>query len=209
MDSIPRIRRELIGRFEGLVRTRARALGIGLDEFGGWVNGVVGEGIAIAIAEQNKWDPEKGDFLHWAFLKTRSLIKRELKQRERYRRAIEACKLDIRETGVPLPEHHFLVREELVEILMQLTLNQQKALVLYYLNGMTVATLSEILGKPPKTVYSLLDRARSKARTLSLQKPTPSYQDTSEKKFPDSVRNSDLRGYTYSEGAGNDDVFFR
>ena len=54
-----------------------------------------------------------------------------------------------------------------IDILSQLTTVQQKALTLYYLSGMSVRTLADILDKPPKTVYDLLERARQKARTVS------------------------------------------
>lgn len=166
MDSIPRIRRELISRFEGLVRTRATALGISIVEFRDWVDGIVGEGIAIAIAQNKKWDPTKGDFLYWCFLKTRSLVRTELNNEQRYRKAIERLK---EEAMLEESRSDNDLRAELTQILGQLTQEQQKALALYYLSGMTVNNLAEILNKKPEAVYGLLRRARHKASLISKQ----------------------------------------
>jgi RNA polymerase sigma factor (sigma-70 family) len=208
MDSIPRIRRELVARFEGLVRTRARALAIGPDEFGAWVKEVVGEGIALAIARQDKWNREKGDFLHWAFLQTRSLVKNELRQQERHQKAVQACERAFTEPKTSFSER-LLLHLELVDILKQLNVTEQKALVLYYLQGLTVATLSEILGKRPKTVYGLLNRARRKALHLYRNQAEPTDLDEEQKNvFEESVRNPDSRVYTCSEGVLKDDVSF-
>lgn len=208
MDSIPRIRRELICRFESLVRTRAHALGIGPEEFGDWVKGIVGEGITIAIVRQEKWNPEKGDFLHWAFLQTRNLLKKELRQEERHLKAVMAI-VEKREISNKKP--HFVetiaLRDELLGILKQLTEDQQRALVLYYLNGMTVAKLADFLGKPPKFVYGLLQKARKKAFEVHQQQQTPSASEEKKKKtFRSSVRNPTPRVYTISEGVRSHDV---
>ena len=168
MDSIPRIRRELVARFEKLVRTRALALGIGTVDFRDWVDGMVGEGIAIAIVEQEKWDPKKGDFLHWSFLKTRGLVRKEIRAEERYRKVIDKLKrLAHTEDSPDRMLDQLVLREELVSILSELTREQRKGLALYYLTGMSVKTLSNILGKQPKTVYVMLERARAKARSVS------------------------------------------
>lgn len=174
MDSIPRIRRELIVRFAKLVRARALALGIETVDFRVWVDSVVGEGNAIAISEQEKWDRTKGDFLQWAFLKTWDLTSREFRAEERHRKVIGKLKgLAPTEKRPNRILDQLVLREELVGILSELTREQKKALALYYITGMSVKTLSEILGKKPKTVYVMLERARAKARGVTGETSKP------------------------------------
>ena len=73
--TLTRIRQVLLARLERkVVTTWAPALGIGAKSVRDWMDGIVCEGIAVAIAEQHKWDPAKGDFLHWAFLNAYSTL---------------------------------------------------------------------------------------------------------------------------------------
>ena len=163
--TLTRIRQVLLARLERkVVTTWAPALGIGAKSVRDWMDGIVCEGIAVAIAEQHKWDPAKGDFLHWAFLKAQAVLRKEMRRENRYQKAQQ----NLRRLA-PLSEGHQnldAVHEDLLEVLEQLPLEHKQAMVLFYLHGMTMETLSELLGKSPNTVYGLLGRARKKARKI-------------------------------------------
>lgn len=167
-DSLLRVRRVLLARLEVLVLAWAPALGIGVESLRDWVDGIVGEGIAVAISQEAKWDPEKGDFLHWAFLKAKRILRKELKCESRYRRAMQSLQAMVPTTDPPITRSNLdTLRDELLEVLEQLPLEHQQALVLYYLNGMTVDRLAEVLGKKTTdAVYALLSRARKRAQKL-------------------------------------------
>ena len=173
-DSISRIRQVLLAKLEALVFLWAPALGIGPESLRDWIDGIVGEGIAMAIAQQSKWKPDKGDFLHWAFLKTKRLLRKELKCESRFRKARQAL-----QEMAPLGNSRRnadALRDDLLEVLEQLPLEHQQALVLFYLHGMKADRLAEVLEKTPDAAYALLARARNKAQKLwkGLGNPTPS-----------------------------------
>ena len=163
--TLTRIRQVLLARLEKkVVMTWAPALGIGASSVRDWIDGIVGEGIAVAIAQQDKWDPEKGDFLHWAFLKAQAVFRKEMRRESRYQKAQQTLR-----RLAPLSEAYQnldAIHDDLLEVLEQLPFEHKQALVLFYLHGISLETLSELLGKPEKTVYGLLSRARSKARKI-------------------------------------------
>ena len=78
--SIGRVRDSLVARFEMLVRQRATDAGLPPSEFRDWVMGIVGEGVALALRDIDRWDEHRASFLTWSFLKTRSLVNKELRQ---------------------------------------------------------------------------------------------------------------------------------
>lgn len=53
------------------------------DEFGGWVDGVCGEGIALAIANLDRRNEGYWDSLGWASIKTENMVGVEPRQTSR------------------------------------------------------------------------------------------------------------------------------
>lgn len=153
-------------QFRQRVRHRALACGIQPEQFGDWVDEVVGEGIGVALSHLDKWDESRGDFLVWAQLKTRTLIRDELrKERKHYERRTTLTSET--EGGLPSSNrpdiaHTILMREELLEIFHSLSDSQARALALYYLMGYSVKEIASITGKPGATVYTLLRRGRQR-----------------------------------------------
>ena len=59
-----------MARFEMLVRQRATDAGLPPSEFRDWVMGIVGEGVALALRDIDRWDEHRASFLTWSFLRT-------------------------------------------------------------------------------------------------------------------------------------------
>jgi RNA polymerase sigma factor (sigma-70 family) len=165
-DSIGNIRDTLTKHFQRLVHSRARAIGMPVGEFREWVDALVGEGIAVALRDIDKWDETRGDFLCWAFLKTRSLFNRDLRKRRNRVQTVELIDLPT----VEHRQHHdppkrLQVKEQLKEIFEALTTNQGEALILRYLLGFTPKEMEALTGRPGVNIYALLKRAKKRART--------------------------------------------
>ena len=165
-SEIPRIRELLIGIFNKRTRGKALAAGISAQEFGGWLEEVVGEGIALAFSQISEWDPEKGDLVHWAFLKTRRVIRSDLDSLSRQIRTFplfeEDCGLSSLCRG---PDHSMLLRQQLAEVMKLLTQDQRNALLLRYLFGLSISEVQEVTGREPKALYSLIRRAKERAKS--------------------------------------------
>lgn len=165
-SSIGRIRDTLTKRFQRLVHARAKATGMCLREFREWVEELVGEGIAVALSEIDQWDETKEDFFYWAFLKTRTLIHRDLEKRNNQLETVlltETTTKDARRRHDP--EKEYLVKEQLQEIFRLLTREQGEALILRFLIGMKPKEMEALTGRSVTSIYSLLQRGKKKVET--------------------------------------------
>lgn len=170
--SIRRVRDTLVVRFQEKVRLRALASGIPPDLFRDWVDEVVGEGIVVALSHLDQWDGERGDFLTWAQLKTKTLIRDELrKERQHFERRDKNSHFLVE--GLPSKmldtPYRVEMKEQLLEIFESVSRDQAKALMLYYLLGYTVKEIASITGKPGATVYTLLRRGRERVAMANVK----------------------------------------
>lgn len=197
-ESIGEIRDTLNKRFQRLVRARAKATGMCVSEFREWVDELVGEGIALALSDIDKWDETKGDFLYWAFLKTRNLMNEELRKRgTRPTRdhSIETTTIqDNRQRHDP--QKRLQVKEQLKEIFQLLTRDQGEALVFRHLIGIPVKEMEALTGRPGFTIYSLLRRAKERSQKFKLKHETtkPDWRQLPRPKKLKIEPNQDLEG---------------
>lgn len=165
--SIGRVRDSLVARFEKLIRRRALQAGLPPSEFREWVLEIVGEGVALALRDIDKWDAEKGDFLTWAFLKTRNLVNKELRE---IRSQVKPAYLETDPRGDR--RYHDLYkreeqREHLRSVLDQLTKKQRDAVILKHLLGYSIREIKELTGRTEVSLYSLLQRAQKRVRAVT------------------------------------------
>ena len=166
-SSIGKVRDSLVARFEMLVRRRALDAGLPPSEFREWVLGIVGEGVSLALRDINAWDETRAGFLTWAFLKTRNLVNKELRQ---LRNQVRVAYL---ETDPPDDRrYHDLYkreeqREQLRHILDQLTPTQRDAVILKHLLGYSVTEIKELTGRTEVSLYSLLQRAHQRVKAVT------------------------------------------
>ncbi len=145
-ESIGEIRDSLSKRFQYLVRTRAKATGMCLHEFREWVDEIVGEGIAVALKDIDKWDETRGDFLYWAFLKTRRLIQKALREERNQVETVEFFEVTTRnQRQRQNPQQQLQVKEQLKEILELLTRNERDSVILRYLHGFSVKEVESLV----------------------------------------------------------------
>lgn len=166
--SLLRVRDSLTKRFQRAIHNRAKDSGMNYREFQNWVDELVGEGIAVALSRIDNWEREKCDFLHWAFLQTRDLMNKDLKKRNRrvsttdyeehydHNRSKKTTRYD--------PENKLLVKERLRSVLQSLSPEQGQALAFRYLLGFPVKEMERLTGRSGVSIYSLLQRAKVKAR---------------------------------------------
>jgi RNA polymerase sigma factor (sigma-70 family) len=164
--SIRSVRDQLVRRFRSQVRLRAKTAGLPPCDFEDWVRELVGEGIALALNQIDKWDPERGDFLYWAYLKTKCLIRNDLiRLKARKRFCSEALEPEMRDHRQKHdPQKRGMIQQQLHEIFQGLTEDQGKALVLRHLLDLSVKEIEALTGRPSSTIYTLLSRAGKKAR---------------------------------------------
>ena len=102
----------------------------------------------------------------WAFLKTRRVIRTDLNLLSRQIRTFplldEDCGLSSLGRG---PEHSTLLRQQLAEVMKLLTQDQRNALLLRYLLGYSHEEIQKITGRDPKALYSLIRRAKERAKS--------------------------------------------
>lgn len=172
--SLLRVRDSLTRRFRCSLKTRALMSGISLNEFQDWVEELdfvtliaCGEGIAVTQNRIDSWDAERGDFLYWAFLKTRAVVSQELRKRNRRVKTVELREFDL--SSGQDPAKKVVVREQLKEVLNGLNRKQGEALVLRYLMGFSVKDLERMTGRSGVSIYSLLQRAKGKARKVGAE----------------------------------------
>ena len=163
-SSIGKIRDSLTGRFGKLVKSRARAAGLNYREFREWVDEIVGEGIAVALADHEAWDHTRGDFLQWAYLKTQALIREELRTMNRLDTVpLDHLRLSTTASQAVDPAKKYEVKSHLQEILDQLTTNQRDAVIFRYLLGLKPKDIQRLTGQSYDSVSSLLSRGLRKA----------------------------------------------
>ncbi len=160
--SIRRVRDNLVLHFRGKVRERAFSCGMPPAQFRDWVDEVVGEGIAVALSCLDQWNDERSGFLTWAYLKTRTLIRDELRKEKRYYRQHWRDAMGETPSNLPDIAKRIEMKEQLLEIFSSLTEDQSEALIFYYLLGYSVKEIASMTGKPDATIYTLLRRGRER-----------------------------------------------
>ena len=146
----------------------------GFDEYRQWILSAVGEAIAIGLAQHETFDPTKSDLIHWFYLKARKIAQRDLKQEQRHHDLVA-----ILEKECPLqdfhsdPFAHFLLNDELFEVLTQLSEDQYQAVMLVYFVGMSPREAGCMMKRERNAVDALIHRAKEKARKLYRQRMLP------------------------------------
>ena len=137
-----------------------------------WFEEIAGEGLALAYSRIEEWDPEKGSFLYWAYMKTSHIARKELERAERHRRNDTAfAEQEQPENDRYILEDSFL-KEDLRGAIEFLNEDQKLALAYYYLADFDVKRIaqvigcseSNVIGCSESNVYCLLDRGRKKLR---------------------------------------------
>lgn len=146
-----------------------RALGWSDRDARDWIQEVAGEGLAWSWARSEEWDETRGSFLQWSTMKTCLLAYRELEKAARTR--LESTSLELVKEVATEPEYRdslagYLLRDELKGLLEALSPDQKLAFAYYYVGDFEVSDISRALGCQPKTVYTLLDRGRKRAREV-------------------------------------------
>lgn len=139
------------------------------EDFRQWVMSAVNEGISIALDDGEHFDPTKGDLIHWCYLKARKVADRDIRQERRHRKAEQSAL----ETG-PEPEKdpfaHYLLTDQLVEILEEITQEQKQALSLVYLMGFSHEQTAYLLKRQRNAIDALIFRAKKKSREVYRRK---------------------------------------
>lgn len=167
MDDISRARFVLVSRLKTKLKAQACGLKLSDGEFHDWADEIVDEAIALAHAESDRWDENKGSFMHWYHLKAQDVLYKELQKRKNFLKVLKRVEEEAQ--IAPGPKDEFtkrLIRRELYNHLNGLKPSQRKALTMYYLLDIPVSEIGEAMNREPKAVYSLLDRARKKLRQL-------------------------------------------
>jgi len=141
----------------------------GQEDFYQWVMSVANEGVAIALDDSENFDPTRGDLIHWFYLKARKVAFREIRQEMRFRKSQKS----VAEATLPPEEDvfaHFLLSDELVDILTEITEEQKQALALVYLIGFNHAQAAQILKKQRNAIDALIFRAKKKSREVYCRK---------------------------------------
>ena len=146
----------------------AASCGIRGREFQDWCESVAGEGVTVAINSIDAWDEERGTFLKFAILKTRTVVRRELNTEMKGLKAQHELEQELLVPAAFEGDFKaFLVRDELNGILRHLKSHHKEILALHYLVGFSGNEISEILGLNTTAVHMMLSRAREKARLVS------------------------------------------
>lgn len=138
-------------------------------DFHQWIRGMTGEAIAKGLAEISSFHPNRGDFIQWCYLKARKLAERDLRSQQRYSKLRERLEeeSDICHFAEQIhqdPFAHYLLSDDLYEVLDMLTRDQKRVLSLVYLVGFSPEEAALILKRKRNAVDALVHRAKQKAR---------------------------------------------
>lgn len=147
--------------------TKRRATGLRFShaDHGEWVEAVVDESLAKALS---RYDRNKGRFFSFAMEIAKNLAFDELDKEERRLRALNKLALTVEPLLSPPRDEfgRYLLRDELYELLGQLSPDQRDALALYYLAELPVKEIALIMDRRANAVDALIFRALKKARIL-------------------------------------------
>lgn len=130
-----------------------------------WMEQSCVDGLMAASANLDKWDSEKGDFFLWCYLKARTFARDRLRKAEKENVFLDSLAAAPTEASYnPIGEYQ--ADESMMVAFSQLSLDQQEALALYHLADIDVASIARILDCEVKTVYTIMDRGRKKARKI-------------------------------------------
>lgn len=158
----------LMGRVRKKTRHREALFGSSAD-YRDWVKSVASHGLSLAIQQISLWDPTRGDFHQWAFLKTRALMRDGMATEERFFKARSSLAKE------PAPSYRddlepLLEKEDMSWALALLSPDQQEAIALFYEADLPVKEIEQIMERDRAAVDALLYRGRRKLRSL-LEKP--------------------------------------
>ena len=190
-DEIFKIHKVLQRVIQGKYFKRCRALGWSKRDIVEWADEVSGEGIALALKELDKWDPERGNISVWFYLKANTQARDELRKEAALKRQGYDLTAEVPEKSYE-PFQSWDMLQALCCLLEDLSPVQREVLVLYEYVGLNGGEIGGLLGLPPKTVYTHLDRSKKKVRR-SKDARSPPWPFPLEAKFPE--RLPPVRGY--------------
>jgi RNA polymerase sigma-70 factor (ECF subfamily) len=137
-----------------------------------WADEIVQETWLTAVRRMRRFNPRQGCFLAWLRGIAANLLRNDLRKRRKSAKFQQSADGQIRESGRSEPrqadrQEEQLQREERVAAALD-ALSQREEAVLRakYLDGLSVAQIAADRGETPKTVESLLSRARQAFRDV-------------------------------------------
>ena len=158
----------LMGRVRKATQHRKALFG-SPAEYRDWVKSVASHGLSLAIRQVSSWDPSRGDFHQWAYLKSRALIRDGLAAEERFLKAKQSLGQE------PAPSNRdeleaLFKKDDMSWALALLSPDQQEAIALFYVADLAVKDIEQIMERDRAAVDALLYRGRRKLKSL-LEKP--------------------------------------
>ena len=132
-----------------------------------WADEIVQETWLVAVRSVRRFDPKRAAFLAWMRGVAANVLRNDLRKRRRSPKFEQPADGQICETckdGSP-PDHR--QREQQVAAALDALAEREEAVLrAKYLEGMSVAEIASARGETPKSVESLLNRARQAFRKV-------------------------------------------
>lgn len=136
-------------------------------DYEGWLTSATYEGITLALDSEDKFDPTRSDFVHWAYLKTRKAAWRDIRREQRHGELIELLEREPVTTSDDDPFGQNLLAGSMLDGLrLELTNDQMKALALIYVIGFSHQEVAVELRRDRHAIDALVHRAKAKARLV-------------------------------------------
>lgn len=157
----------LRGRIKRITKRRAFLFPDGND-YEEWLNSITNAGIAEALEHRAKWNRDY-PFHHFAFLRTRALVRSELRRESDFHASIEASK--VKETPQVAaygydPIASLLDCDEANWALARMSQDQVEALALRYDADLPVKEIARLMERTPNAVSVLIHRGKERLETL-------------------------------------------
>ena len=161
-DTFRHVQMCLMGRLYKNYSRSCKRLGWSHAYIQDWLEDISVGALELAIKDIEKWEPARGDFHLWVFLKGRMLARDSLRKNENAQGLEDDIKT-IQPTYADPIDEQIATRAEIESLLAEMTPDQAEAISLYYWQGLQVREIARIMRCAEKTVYTLLDRGRKKA----------------------------------------------
>lgn len=174
-QNIEKLTRTVEAAMANYFRDWARSVGIRGHAFNEWLEDMVAEGMCLAWANLDKWDPERSPDWNWVFLHAKSFASRWLKKLIREREAIEhfAEKLYPIHNSDPLlrgVDYSWVTDKDsglAIEALLSAELSVTHQNMLNgLLEGFTVREIASREGYSVETTQRYISRAQERARKV-------------------------------------------
>lgn len=127
----------------------------------------------MALHDSEHYDEKRGNFRHYAVLKTKIAVRSDLRGRSRHNQAIAALKMAIPEPMEGDGVSPYLTRQEALTVFSMLNDDHRAALSMLE-SGYTVEEIAEIMNRNSgNTIYGIIRRAQKKGRELLAELNTP------------------------------------